>query len=147
MYFDFQIFLISLARSCYLSYFSVSFCSTLHFLETAVSTLIFFFAFFLLITMSGLLWWISQSVLRPHSLLCFWGNTHTICHCTQLHIPCIPSHVWRTQQHHASFYILSGQAWGNSTKYAMYYYHHRFYSSSHYYNYYCHDHYLIVILL
>ena len=43
MYFDFQIFLISLARSCYLSYFSVSFCCTLHFLETAVSTLIFFF--------------------------------------------------------------------------------------------------------
>ena len=54
-----------------MSYFSVSFCSTLLSLGTAVSSLIFCLLSF--ITMSGLLWWISQSVLRQHSLLRFWG--------------------------------------------------------------------------
>ena len=92
---DFQIFLISFCQvlllvilfSFFLQYVAIS-------RNSCVNNDWNFCLFFVWITMSGLLWWISRSALRPHSLLCLWGNTHTICHCTQLHIPCIPPHVW-----------------------------------------------------
>jgi len=85
-------------------------------------------AFFFWVTMSGLLWWISRSVcgwLSPttvYFLILFYAfgecSHHLSLHSTPDHIHCTTPNVWPARQHHASFYILSGRAWGNYTKYA-----------------------------